>query len=317
MAVWPVAARAQQGERMRRIGVLMGWEADREAQAYLAGFAQGLAELGWTDGRNIRLEVRWEGSSLDRKRGLAKELVELQPDVIVTGNTPETAALQQETRTIPIVFATASDPVGSGFVASLPRPGGNLTGFMFQEASMAGKLLELLTEIAPGVKRAMLMFNPETAPYVESYYLTVFDAAARLLKTVSIVARVHDDHEIEAAITSLGSEPAGGLVTAPDTTPQVYRAKLLSLTERYAIPAVGVPPILVRDGGLISYGPNIVDQFHRAAAYVDRILRGAHPSDLPVQLPVKFHMAVNMKTAKALGLTVPITLLGRADEVIE
>jgi putative tryptophan/tyrosine transport system substrate-binding protein len=190
----------------------MGWdENEREARAYVAGLAQGLSELGWTVGRNIRLEVRWEASSVDRKRMLAKELVALRPDVIVCGNTPETDALRHETMTIPVVFATVSDPVGSGLVASLPRPGGNLTGFMFKEASMVGKLLELLIEIAPSVKRAALMFDPDTAPYVASYYLPVFEAASRSLNVAPIIAPVHSDREIETAIASLGHEPGGGL----------------------------------------------------------------------------------------------------------
>jgi putative ABC transport system substrate-binding protein len=317
-ASWPIATRAQQSERVRRIGVLMGWaEADADAKAWLAGFTQALMELGWAAGRNLQIDVRWVGDRTDQRQSLAKELVGLQPEVILSSNTPETAALQFETRTIPIVFITVSDPVGAGFVASLPRPGGNLTGFMFQEASMVGKLLELLTQIAPGVRRAALMFNPETAPYVESYYLPVFETAARSLKVTPIVARVHNDVEVEAVVTSLGGEPGGGLVGAPDRFIQDHRAAIVSLAAKYNLPAAYVPTNLVSEGGLLSYGPDFYDQFRRAASYVDRILRGAKPNELPVQLPVKFVIGLNLKTAKALGLTIPTILQATADEVVE
>ena len=222
---WPLAVRAQQPERMRRIGVLMPFaENDPDAMAQLSGFLQGLSQLGWTDGRNVRMDLRWAVGSVDRTRMFAKELVDLQPDVILAHSTPATAALQRETRTIPIVFAVVSDPVGVGFVASLQRPGGNLTGFIHMEASLGGKWLELLTEIAPGVKRATIMFNPDTAPYARSYYLPSFEAAARSLKMAPIVAPVHSEAEIETVITSLGREPGGGLVVLPDTFSQVHRA---------------------------------------------------------------------------------------------
>jgi putative tryptophan/tyrosine transport system substrate-binding protein len=317
-AALPRAALAQQNEQMRRVGALMGWnQTDPEANAYFTSFTQRLSELGWSEGRNLRVDARWEAESVDRKQRFAAELVGLQPDVILSANTPETAALQQATRTIPIVFATVSDPVGSGFVASLSHPGGNLTGFMFQEASMAGKWLELLTEIAPGVKRVALMFNPETAPYIRSYYLPAFEAAAQLLKVAPIVAPVHNGGEIEKVMISLGREPDGGLIGGPDTFIQIHRAPILSLAAQYRIPAVYGPPILVKEGGLVSYGPDLKDQFRRAADYVDRILRGARPGDLPVQLPTKFVVAINLKTAKALGLSVPMSALLRANEVIE
>src|SRR6516162_601378 len=216
-AAWPLAARAQQPGRMRRVGVLMAFdETDPEAKAYLSGFTQGLAELGWTDGRNLRMDVRWAAGNVDRMRMSAKELLDLQPDVILAHGTPATAAFQRETRTIPIVFAVVSDPVGVGFVASLSRPGGNLTGFIHMEASLGGKWLELLTEIAPGVKRATIMFNPNTAPYARSYYLPSFEAAAQSFKLAPIVAPVHSEAEIETVITSLGREPGGGLVVLPD-----------------------------------------------------------------------------------------------------
>jgi putative ABC transport system substrate-binding protein len=303
---------------MRRVGVLMEWnENDPEAKAFFSGFTQGLAELGWTDGRNMRMDVRWAASNVDRMRILAKELVDLQPDVILAGATPATAALRRETQTIPIVFAAVSDPVGDGFVAGLPRPGGNLTGFINLEASMGGKWLELLTEIAPGVKRAAMMFNPDTAPGRGSYYLPAFEAAARSLKVAPIAAPVHSDAEIEAAITSLGRTPGGGLVLMPDGFMQVHRAPIISLAARHNVPAVYQLALFVRDGGLLSYGPEFKDMFRRAASYVDRILRGAKPAELPVQLPIKFEMALNRKTAKALGLDVPISIELRADEVIE
>ena len=218
----------------------------------------------------------------------AKELVDLQPDVILADATPATAALQRETRTIPIVFAVVSDPVGAGFVAGLPRPGGNITGFIIMEASMAGKWLELLTEIAPGIKRAAIMFNPDTAPGGGSYYLPSFEAAARSLKVEPIAAPVHSDAEIETVITSLGREPGGGLVVMPDTFMIVHRAPIILLAARNNVPAVYSNRRFVRDGGLLSYGPDSVDIFRRSASYVDRILRGAKPADLPVQLPIKF-----------------------------
>jgi putative tryptophan/tyrosine transport system substrate-binding protein len=318
-AACPLAARAQQAERARRIGVLMGWdENDPQAKAGLSEFAQGLSELGWTDGRNMRLDVRWEGESIDRMRMLAKELVGLQPDAILANSTPATAALQRETRTIPIVFVIVSDPVGAGFVASLPHPGGNITGFINMEGAMGGKWLQLLTEIAPGIKRAAIMFNPDTAPGGGSYYLPSFEAAARSLKVAPIAAPVHSDAEIETVITSLGREPGGGLVVMPDTFVQVHRAQIISLAARNNVPA-NYPWsfVVAREGGLFSYGPDFVDIMRRSASYMDRILHGAKPADLPVQLPIKMEMAVNVKTAKALGLTVPQSILLLADEVIQ
>jgi putative tryptophan/tyrosine transport system substrate-binding protein len=317
-ACCPLAARAQQGSRMRRIGVLMQFaENDPVTMAQLSGFMQGLAQLGWTDGRNVRMDLRWAAGSVDRTRMFAKELVDLQPDVILAHTTPATAALQRETRTIPIVFAVVSDPVGVGFVAGLPRPGGNLTGFIHMEASMAGKWLELLTEIAPGVKRATIMFNPDTAPYARSYYLPSFEAASRLFKVVPFVAPVHSEAEIETVITSLGREPGGVLVVLPDTFSQVHRAAIILLAARNNVPTAYYDNSFAKDGGLFSYGPDQVDIFRRAAPYVDRILKGEKPADLPVQAPTKYVLALNLKTAKALGLDVPATLVGRADEVVE
>jgi putative ABC transport system substrate-binding protein len=313
---WPLLAHAQQG--MRRVGVLMALdETDPEAKAQLAGFTQGLAALGWIDGRSMRIDVRWAAGSADRARLYAKELVDLQPDVILADSTPEAAALHQETRTIPTVFVLVSDPVGEGLVAGLPRPGGNITGFIPQEPAMAGKWLELLTAIAPGVKRVAAMFNPDTAPYVRSVYLPSFEAAARSFNVEPIAAPVHSDAEIETVITSLGREPGGGLVVMPGAYMNVHRATTILLAARSKVPAVYNATQFAKDGGLLSYGPDLADMFRRAAPYVDRILRGAKPADLPVQLPVKFEMAINLKTAKALGLEPPPTLLARADELVE
>ena len=317
-AAWPLAARAQQGDHVRRVGVLMGWdENDPVAKGWLSRFTRGLSELGWMDGRNMRMDVRWERDVDDRMQMLAKELVHLQPDVILANSTPVAAALQRETRTIPIVFVTISDPVGAGFVLSLPRPGGNMTGFLNQDPSMGGKWVQLLTEIAPGVKRVALMFNPETAGYAESTYQAPFEAAARLLKVEPITAHVRSDAEIEMSITSLGREPGGGLVIAPHPNGAAYRARIISLAARNNVPAVYYATYFVRDGGLVSYGADRADMYGRAASYIDRILRGTKPADLPVELPIKFEMALNAKTAKALGLTVPQSILLRADEVIE
>jgi putative ABC transport system substrate-binding protein len=266
---------------------------------------------------HVRMDVRWAAGDLDRMRTFAKDLVDLQSDVILSQTTPVTAALQRETRTIPIVFVMVADPVGGGFVASVSRPGGNLTGFIPREPTIVSKWLELLTEIAPGVKRVAIMFNPDTAPYVRSYFLPSFEAAARSVRVEPIVAPVHSDAEIETVITSLGREPRGGLIAMPDAFTDGHRALIISLTARNNVPAVYNGTYFVRNGGLLSYGHNNGDLFRRAAPYVDRILRGAKPADLPVQLPVKFEMALNAKTAKALGLTVPQTILLRADEVIE
>jgi putative tryptophan/tyrosine transport system substrate-binding protein len=318
-AAWPVAAaRAQQDGRVRRIGVLSEFdEVDLEARAYLSGFIEGLAQLGWNDGRNVKIDVRGAAGSVERMRTFAKELVDLQPDVILSSSTPVTAAVQRETRTIPIVFAVVADPIGAGFVASLSRPGGNLTGFTNMEAAMVGKWLELLTEIAPGIKRVAIMFNPDTAPGGGSYFLPLFETAARSSKVEPIVAPVRSDAEIESAINSLGREPGGGFIVETDAFMVVHRAPIIMLAARNSVPAVYPLLPFARDGGLLSYGTDLRDIWRRAAPYVDLILRGAKPADLPVQLPIKFVMTLNAKTAKTLGLTVPQSILLRADEVIE
>jgi len=316
-AGWPLAARAQQGDRVRRIGVL--WptdENDPEGKRRHSAFVQALADLGWTDGRNVRTDLRWGGGDINRIRALAQELVGLKPDIIVTSSTLATVALQRETRTIPIVFANVADPVPSGLVGWLDRPGGNITGFASLEASLGGKWLELLAEIAPGLKRAAIMFNPDAAP--ASTHVPSFETAARSLKVVPIIAPVHSDAEIETAIIALGREPGGGLVVLSGQFEVAQmRVPIISAAARNNVPAVYNQSASARDGGLLSYGTDQVDNLRRAVTYVDRILRGARPGDLPVQFPTKFEMVVNLKTAKALGLTVPQSLLLRADEVIE
>jgi putative ABC transport system substrate-binding protein len=315
-AAWPVAVRAQQGSRVRRIGVLQGRdENDPVAKAYVSAFTQALADLGWTVGRNVRMDLRWGGDDINRMRALAQELVGLQPDIILTGSTPATAAVQRETRTIPIVFAGAAEPVASGVVAALNRPGGNTTGFALNEASMGGKWLELLSEIAPGLKRAAFMFNPDTA--IASAYMPSLETAARSLKVQPIIAHIHSDAEIEAAIIALGREPGSGLVVVPDGFIAGHSAAIILAAARSNVPAVFWSPTFAREGGLLSYGPDVIDTYRRAASYVDHILRGAKPGDLPVPFPTKFEMVVNLKTAKALGLTVPQSILLQADEVIE
>jgi putative ABC transport system substrate-binding protein len=316
--VWPIAARAQQRGLLRRIGVLMSWdESDPEIKTFFSSFMQGLAKSGWTDGGNVQMEVRWAGGNVDRLRMFAKELVDLQPDVILATSTPATAALQQATRAIPIVFAGISDPVGAGFVASLSRPGGNLTGFINMEGAFGGKWLEVLKEIAPDIKRAAIMFNPDTAPAGGSYYLPSFDAAARKLKVEPIAARVRSVAEIETVITSLGREPGGSLVVMPDVFMETHRGQIILFAARNNVPTVYSQSVFARDGGLLSYGADRVDIFRRSASYVDLILRGAKPAELPVQLPIKYEMTVNAKTAKSLGLDVPLSFQQRADEVIE
>jgi putative ABC transport system substrate-binding protein len=316
-AGWPVVARAQQGERIRRIGVLwQGDENDPLAKARISAFTQALADLGWTDGRNMRMDLRWAGPDINPIRALAQELIGLQPDIILASPTPVTVALRRETQTIPIVFVNVGDPVASGLVARLDRPSGNVTGFANLEATLGGKWLELLSEIAPGLKRAAIMFNPDTAPI--SIYMPSFETAVRSLKVVPIIAHVHSDAEIETAISDLGREPGGGLVVMPSGAFTVaHRASIISAAARNNVPAVYFLSTFARDGGLLSYGSDLVDNFRRAATYVDRILRGEKPGDLPVQFPTKFEMVLNLKTAKALGLNVPQSILLRADEVIE
>jgi putative ABC transport system substrate-binding protein len=290
-------------------------ENDRLGKARISAFIQALAGFGWTDGRNVRIDVRGGGLDTNKIRALAHELVGLQPDVILAGATPPSVALQRETSTIPIVFTSVVDPVASGLVARLDRPTGNITGFANFEATLGGKWLGLLSEIAPGLKRAAIMFNPDTVP--GSPLMPSFEAAARSLKVELIIAPVHSDVEIETAMVALGREPGGGLVLIPDVFTITHRASIISAAARNNVPAVNRYSFFARDGGLLSYGPDPVESYRRAASYVDRILRGAKPSELPVQLPTKFEIVINLKTAKALGLTIPPSILGIADEVIE
>jgi putative ABC transport system substrate-binding protein len=317
-AVWPVAVRGQSARPVRRVGMLSPYnENDRQPAAQLSAFVRGLAELGWTEGRNLQMDVRWTAGDVDLLRTYAKKIVSLQLDVILVDSTPQTAALQRETQTIPIVFVTVSDPVGSGFIASLSRPGKNITGFIPWEPSMGGKWVQLLAEIVPGINRVAALFNPQTAPYVTTNYLPSFESAARSLNLEPIRTPVHSDRDIETVMASLGRKLGGSLVVIPDAFSVEHRASIISLAARNNVPVVYQSPFFARDGGLLSYGASSEDIYHRAASYVDRILRGAKPADLPVQLPVKFEMAVNLKTAKALGLTVPQSILLSADEVIE
>jgi putative ABC transport system substrate-binding protein len=316
-AAWPLAARAQQGERMRRIGVLMSLaETDPEAQARVAAFRKGLQTLGWAEGRNVRIDIRWAASDAALMQRFAKELIALQPDLILSHNTPTTASLLQQTRTIPIVFVIVSDPVGSGFVASFPRPGGNITGFTNIEPTMAGKWLELLKEIAPSVARVALLFNPATAPYAE-YYLGPLKAAAASFAVEAIAEPVRDAPELESVVAAHAREPNSGLLVMPDSFMNVHSADIVSLAARHRLPAVYPFHFFAEGGGLLSYGNDLFDSFRRAAGYVDRILKGEKPADLPVQAPVKFNLVINLKTAKALGLEMPPDLLALADEVIE
>ena len=316
-AVWPLAARAQQGERMRRIGVLMAFaENDREYQTNLAAFREELQKLGWTEGRNIQIDYRWAGLDLELMRRYTRELIALQPDVILSSSSPTTASLLQETRSIPIIFANIADPVGSGLVASLSRPGGNATGFMLFEGSLAGKWVELLKEIAPRVSRVAAVFNPATATFAE-YYLNPVKAAAASFGVEVIAAPVHDTSELESVVATRARESNSGLIVMPDAFLVAHREEVISLAARYRLPAIYFYRVFTEIGGLISYGNVSVDNYRRSATYVDRVLHGAKPSELPVQAPVNFELVVNLKTAKALGLDVPPLLQQRADEVIE
>jgi putative ABC transport system substrate-binding protein len=315
-AAWPLAARAQQSEPVRRIGVLVGLaEDDPEIKARLAAFQQGLGKRGWSEARNVRIDYRFAPGSA-QAQVLAKELVALQPDVIFSHTTPITAALQRESRTIPIVFASVADPIGSGFVANLARPGGNITGVMQYEASVTGKWLAMLKEIAPSLVRVGFVANPKTATFY-NYYVQAAEAAASSLGIELAPILVENATDIERAIGSFASAPNGGLVLLPDVTILVHRDLIISVAARHRVPAVYYSRVFVATGGLMSYGNDFVDLFRQAASYVDRILRGDKPADLPVQAATKFETIINVKTVRALGLTVPPGLLLAADEVIE
>ena len=318
MAAWPMAARAQQTDRMRRIGLLMNRAADNpEGQDRIAAFHQGLQELGWSVGRNVRINTRWGEDDAERERKYATELVALAPDIILASGTLSVAALQQVSRTLPIVFAAVTDPVGAGFVDSLARPGGNATGFMMYEYSLSAKWLELLKQIAPSVTRVAVIRSSDN-PAGQAVFGAIQNAAQSLGFEVSPVnVSVHDAGEFERIIATFARSPNGGLVVT-QTASAVQRDLIITVAARYKLPAVYAGNFNVRaSGSLISYGPDVVDQFRQAAGYVDRILKGEKPADLPVQAPTKYQLVINLKTARTLGLEIPPTLLARADEVIE
>jgi putative ABC transport system substrate-binding protein len=316
--VWPAATRAQQGVPVRRIGFLSGSARDDvQWPPFIAAFNKGLRALGWSDGQNPQIEYRWSAGNLDLMREYARELVALKLDLVVAHTTPVVAALRKETSTLPIVFVAVSDPVGSGFVKSLPSPGGNITGFINIESSLGGKWVSLLREVGSPT-HAAIMFNPETAPYAD-YYRQPFESAAHAFGIKSTAAAVRSAADIEQALVAIGREPGGGLVVMPDVfmTRTDILNLVVSLVARQRLPAIYPFGFMARAGGLLSYGIDNIDLFARAAIYVDRILKGAKPANLPVQLPTKFEMVVNLKTAKALGLDIPLQLQQLADEVIE
>jgi putative ABC transport system substrate-binding protein len=315
-AAWPLAARAQQGERVRRIGVLLPAASDdAEFQTWVGAFLQGLGQAGWTIGRNARIDTRWATTNAAEIRSHAAELVALAPDVILAYGSSTVGPLLQATRSVPIVFPVIGDPVAAGFVDSLARPGGNATGFMTTEYSLAGKWLELLKQIAPGVTRAAVLRNAATPTGPAQF--GVIQAVAPSLRVEVNPVDMRDAGEIERAVAALARAPNGGLIVTAGAGAQLHRALIVTLAARHKLPAIYYERSFAAAGGLISYGPDYVDQFRRAAGYVDRILKGEKPADLPVQMPTKYELVVNLKTAKTLGLTVPDTLLARADEVIE
>jgi putative tryptophan/tyrosine transport system substrate-binding protein len=315
IAAWPLAAGAEQAGRIRRVAALWPFgEQDSDGQAVLTAFRQGLRDFGWAD---IRIESRWSGGNIERARAFAAELVGLSPDVIFAYFNAQLGPLSRETRTIPIVFVGASDPVGAGYVASLPRPGGNITGFTLYEPTLAGKWLGVLKEAAPQVTRVALLINPDTAVVHGTLYTQALEAAAASAGVEPVIANVYSPSDIETAIGSLGKQPGSGLIVAPDTFSEVNGDPIVELAARHRVPAVYAISRFATRGGLMSYGPNTPDAVRRATSYVDRILRGERPADLPVQAPVKFDLVVNLKAARALGLNIPESFLLRADEVIE
>jgi putative ABC transport system substrate-binding protein len=315
-AAWPLAARAQQPDRMRRVGALMNTAADSaDGQARFAAFVHGLQQLGWTDGRNARLDVRWAAGDPERIRRYAAELVALAPDVILATGGTNLGPLRQVSRTVPTVFTGVSDPVGAGFVDSLARPGGNATGFISFEWNISGKWLELLKEIAPGVTRAAVLRDTELGPGASQF--AVIQAVAPSLRVEVNPVNVGGAAEIERAVAAFARAPNGGLIATGGGRMRSHRDLIVKLAARHNLPAVYYDRVYVDSGGLISYGPDFVDQFRRAAGYVDRVLKGEKPADLPVQAPTKYELVINLQTAKTIGLTVPPTLIARADEVIE
>jgi putative ABC transport system substrate-binding protein len=314
-AAWPVVARPQQPERIRRVGVLMGLaESDLEAQSWISATRQRLAELGWSEGNNIRIEARWTSGDSSRLRVYATELLRLKSDVIVCEGTPVAAALQQATSTIPIVFVNANNPIGSGFVASMAQPGGNITGFVSFEPTMGGKWLETLKEIAPNVARVALIYNPET--HTGQHFPSI-EAASQALAVETIRLPFRETVEIELALSNFAREPKGGLLVLPDNSTSLHREIICALAARNRLPAIYPFRRFITSGGLAYYGAGTNDMYRKLAEYVDRILKGAKPADLPVQTPTKFELVINLKTAKTLGLAVPPLMLTRADEVIE
>jgi putative tryptophan/tyrosine transport system substrate-binding protein len=320
VGAWPFAsyaAMAQPSDRVRQIAMLSGFSAaDPEAQARIAVLQQGLKELGWMEGRNLSIEFRWGTGGAEQMRKFARELIDLKPDLILGMTTPAVTALVQETNSIPIVFVNIVDPLGRGLISNMARPGGNITGFLNFEFSMGGKWLETLKQIAPAVKRVGLLFNPDTAPYAGSF-VRVAEAAAPSFGMEPIAAEARDDGELKRTVADFAARPAGGLIILPDAFTTGHRDLIIALAARYRLPAVYPLRVFAANGGLVSDGGDPIDIFRRAASYVDRILKGANPGDLPVQAPTKFELVINMKTANALGLDVPPMLLARADEVIE
>ena len=313
----PRAVHSQQTDPMRRIGVLMGYaDGDREGLAFVGAFREGLQKLGWLEGRNIRIDDRWGSGSAEPTEQFAKELVALKPDAILSHSTVTTAAILKQTRTIPVIFANVSDPIGSGFVTSFSHPGGNATGFVNMQGSIAGKWLELLKEAAPRVRRVALLFNPVTAPYFD-YYLNALKAKAPSFVVEAVAMPVHAASELEDVVAAHAREPNGGLIVMTDNFTTAHRVEITSLASQYRLPTIYPYRFFVDLGGLLSYGSDTPDNFRRAAAYVDRLLRGAAPSELPVQAPVKFELIINLKTAKALDLEVSTQLQQLANEVIE
>jgi putative ABC transport system substrate-binding protein len=316
-AAWPLAARAQQDGRVRRVGVLMAQtDGDPGGQPEVDALRQGLREHGWIEGRNLYIDFRWPGGDIERARAFAKEVVGLKPDVLMARSTPATLALKAETGTIPIVFVSVAEPILSGLVESLARPGGNITGFTNFEASIGGKLLGLLKGVSPSLKRAAIIYNPNTAPFAQSY-LRSAEAAATVLGVESVPSPVQNDADIETVIATLAHAPGGGLVGIPDTFIQQRRDLIIALVDRYRLPAIYAIRAWAPSGGLMAYAVDTFDLIQRAAGYVDRIFKGTNPGDLPVQQPNKYELVINLKTAKALGLEVPAKVLALADAVIE
>ena len=313
---WPLVTEAQQSQKMRRLSVLMSTAADdQESMARYTAFLQGLQELGWTDGRNVRIDVRWGAGDAERTRKYAAELVALAPDAIMVSGSISLGQLIKATRTVPIVFALIADPVGAGFVKSLSRPGGNVTGFMAFEYSLSGKWLELLKEITPSVQRVAVLRNPDLVADIGQF--AVIQSVAASFGVEPSPIDVRDVSEIEDAVAAFAQSANGGLIVAGDPSTQAHRDLIIALANRYKLPAIYPSRFFAKDGGLVSFGPNFIDEFRSAASYVDRILKGEKPADLPVQAPTKYELVINLKTARALGLTVPQSLLARADEVIE